>query len=65
MRVQILWSEHCRQASIRRLGMDIRAPVLAVIVGGAPAPGINSVISAVVLEGLNNGCTVIGIKEGM
>lgn len=44
--------------------MDIRAPILAVLVGGTPAPGINSVINAVTLEAINDGCRVIGIKEG-
>lgn len=44
--------------------MDLRNPVLAIIVGGSPAPGINAVITAVTLEAMNNGLTVIGIKDG-
>jgi len=44
--------------------MDLRAPVLGIVVGGAPAPGINGVISSVTIEALNSGCTVLGIYEG-
>jgi 6-phosphofructokinase len=44
--------------------MDLREPVLALLVGGSPAPGINGVISAVVLEGFNNKCRVVGIFQG-
>ncbi len=38
--------------------------VLAIIVGGGPAPGINGVISAAVIEAEKSGKTVIGIKGG-
>lgn len=44
--------------------MDLRSPVLAILVGGAPAPGINGVISSVTIEALNSGCSVLGIYEG-
>jgi len=44
--------------------MDIRKPVMAILVGGSPAPGVNTVICAATLEGLNKGCEVIGIYEG-
>jgi hypothetical protein len=44
--------------------MDIRNPVLAIVVGGSPAPGINGVITAVALEAMNSSVTVIGIKDG-
>jgi ATP-dependent phosphofructokinase / diphosphate-dependent phosphofructokinase len=44
--------------------MDLRKPVLAIVVGGTPAPGINAVISAVVREGINSNYSVIGIKQG-
>eukprot|EP01006_Ploeotia_vitrea_P030465 TRINITY_DN62878_c2_g1_i1.p1 TRINITY_DN62878_c2_g1~~TRINITY_DN62878_c2_g1_i1.p1 ORF type:complete len:435 (+),score=247.76 TRINITY_DN62878_c2_g1_i1:31-1305(+) len=44
--------------------MDIRSDVIAVIVGGSPAPGINAVISAAVLEGLASRCRVIGFFDG-
>ena len=37
---------------------------LGILVGGGPAPGINSVISAAAIEGINRGFTVIGISEG-
>lgn len=37
---------------------------LAIVVGGGPAPGINSVISAVTIEAINNGLKVIGIYDG-
>eukprot|EP00474_Spongospora_subterranea_P004162 CRZ04620.1 hypothetical protein [Spongospora subterranea] len=44
--------------------MDIRSSVLAILVAGSPAPGINSVISAVTIEAINSGLDVIGIKWG-
>ena len=37
---------------------------LGILVGGGPAPGINSVISSVVIEAVNNGFEVIGFLEG-
>eukprot|EP00455_Lapot_gusevi_P031774 TRINITY_DN3460_c0_g1_i1.p1 TRINITY_DN3460_c0_g1~~TRINITY_DN3460_c0_g1_i1.p1 ORF type:complete len:414 (-),score=136.28 TRINITY_DN3460_c0_g1_i1:51-1292(-) len=44
--------------------MDIRSPVLAILCGGSPAPGINGVISAAALEALDRGLRVIGILQG-
>jgi hypothetical protein len=44
--------------------MDLRTEVLAIVVGGAPAPGANAAISAIVLESINAGYNVIGIKNG-
>src|SRR5882672_9063568 len=37
---------------------------LGILVGGGPAPGINSVISAACIEGINRGFEVVGIREG-
>ena len=37
---------------------------LGILVGGGPAPGINSVISAATIEAINRGFKVIGISEG-
>jgi 6-phosphofructokinase len=37
---------------------------LGILVGGGPAPGINSVISAVTIEAINSGLEVIGIYDG-
>lgn len=37
---------------------------LGILVGGGPAPGINSVISAAAIEAVNRGYKVIGIREG-
>ncbi len=39
-------------------------PVLAIIVGGGPAPGINAVISAAVIEAINEGFDVVGVQDG-
>jgi len=33
---------------------------LGILVGGGPAPGINSAISAATIEAVNNGLEVIG-----
>jgi hypothetical protein len=40
------------------------AGVLAILVGGGPAPGINAVISAAVIEAVNEGFEVVGIADG-
>ena len=37
---------------------------LGILVGGAPAPGINSAISAATIEAVNQGLQVIGIFDG-
>ncbi|HOJ87799.1 MAG TPA: diphosphate--fructose-6-phosphate 1-phosphotransferase [Pseudothermotoga sp.] len=37
---------------------------VAILVGGGPAPGINSVINAVTIEAINNDLEVIGIYDG-
>ncbi|MCC6526459.1 MAG: 6-phosphofructokinase [Polyangiaceae bacterium] len=37
---------------------------LGLLVGGGPAPGINSVISSATIEALNSGFAVRGIEEG-
>jgi 6-phosphofructokinase 1 len=38
--------------------------VLAIIVGGGPAPGINAVISAAAIEAINEGFRVLGVQDG-
>src|ERR1700755_395133 len=38
--------------------------VLAIIVGGGPAPGINAVISAAAIKAINNGFEVLGVQDG-
>jgi 6-phosphofructokinase 1 len=37
---------------------------LAILVGGGPAPGINSTISAAAIEATNSGLEVVGIYDG-
>jgi 6-phosphofructokinase 1 len=37
---------------------------LAILVGGGPAPGINGVISAATIQGVNMGFEVIGLRDG-
>ena len=37
---------------------------LAILVGGGPAPGINSVIGAATIRGALEGVTVLGIRDG-
>jgi ATP-dependent phosphofructokinase / diphosphate-dependent phosphofructokinase len=38
--------------------------VLAILVGGGPAPGINAVISAASIEAINEGFRVLGVQDG-
>lgn len=44
--------------------MDEQNEIVGIIVGGGPAPGINGVISAAVIEAVNAGKKVVGIKGG-
>jgi 6-phosphofructokinase len=44
--------------------MDSSRTVVGILVGGGPAPGINSVISAVTIRSILGGCDVIGIIDG-
>ncbi|HKP84724.1 MAG TPA: diphosphate--fructose-6-phosphate 1-phosphotransferase [Blastocatellia bacterium] len=38
--------------------------ILAILVGGGPAPGINAVISAATIEAINEGFEVMGVQDG-
>ena len=44
--------------------MTTSAGCLGILVGGGPAPGINSAISAATIEAVNSGLKVIGIYDG-
>lgn len=44
--------------------MSQERPVVAILVGGGPAPGINSVIGAATIRSILGGCDVIGIQDG-
>ena len=44
--------------------MTKRATRLGILVGGGPAPGINSVICAATIEAINSGWQVFGILDG-
>ncbi|MDY6843333.1 MAG: 6-phosphofructokinase, partial [Thermodesulfobacteriota bacterium] len=44
--------------------MNIQRKRLAILVGGGPAPGINSVIGAATIESVLSGFEVIGIQDG-
>lgn len=44
--------------------MDSNNPVLGILVGGGPAPGINGVISAATIEAVNHKLDVIGFLDG-
>lgn len=46
-------------------GSDPRqCPTLAIMVGGGPAPGINSVIASATIEAINSGLRVLGLIDG-
>jgi ATP-dependent phosphofructokinase / diphosphate-dependent phosphofructokinase len=38
--------------------------VLAILVGGGPAPGINGVIASATIEAINSGLRVMGLRDG-
>jgi 6-phosphofructokinase len=44
--------------------MANRKERLGILVGGGPSPGINSAISAVVIEAINSGLEVVGLRDG-
>ena len=44
--------------------MAIAPKKLAILVGGGPAPGINSVIGAATIRAALEGVEVLGIKDG-
>jgi ATP-dependent phosphofructokinase / diphosphate-dependent phosphofructokinase len=44
--------------------MMLRKTTVGILVGGGPAPGINSVISAATIRSILGGCDVVGIIDG-
>ncbi len=44
--------------------MNTSRQTVGILVGGGPAPGINSVISAVTIRSILGGCDVVGILDG-
>ncbi|MGB2985492.1 MAG: 6-phosphofructokinase [Phycisphaerae bacterium] len=42
----------------------MKPAAMGIVVGGRPAPGINSVIGAATIEAVNNGLSVLGILDG-
>lgn len=44
--------------------MNTSRAIVGILVGGGPAPGINSVISAATIRSIVGGCEVIGILDG-
>jgi 6-phosphofructokinase 1 len=44
--------------------MGSERAVMGILVGGGPAPGINSVIGAATIRGILGGCDVVGILDG-
>jgi 6-phosphofructokinase 1 len=48
----------------QQLNTNMKKGRLGILVGGGPAPGINGVISAATIEGINEGFEVIGFQDG-
>ena len=44
--------------------MSVAPKKLAILVGGGPAPGINSVIGAATIRAAVEGVEIIGIRDG-
>lgn len=44
--------------------MASQRPIVGILVGGGPAPGINSVISAATIRSIVDGCDVLGLIDG-
>ena len=49
---------------LERLNMDKKHGSIGILVGGGPAPGINSVIGAAAIQCIVGGHTVLGIRDG-
>ena len=49
---------------LERLNMDKKHGSIGILVGGGPAPGINSVIGAAAIQCILGGRTVLGIRDG-
>src|SRR3972149_9920981 len=43
---------------------DTSPPILAMLVGGGPAPGINGVIASATIEAIKRGLRVLGLRDG-
>ena len=52
------------QDSLGRKPMMVERPTVGILVGGGPAPGINSVISAATIRSILGGLDVLGIIDG-
>jgi 6-phosphofructokinase len=50
--------------SLGRKPMTVERPTVGILVGGGPAPGINSVISAATIRSILGGSDVLGIIDG-
>jgi 6-phosphofructokinase len=50
--------------SLGRKPMTVERPTVGILVGGGPAPGINSVISAATIRSILGGLDVLGIIDG-
>ena len=48
----------------KEFSMSLFAKKIAILVGGGPAPGINSVIGAATIRAILSGAEVIGIQDG-
>src|SRR5262249_32153528 len=70
VRVQLSLARSCRMKEKRFPGgessmvRDFKLGRLAMLVGGGPAPGINSVISSVTIQAVKHGTEVLGILDG-
>src|SRR5213594_3021964 len=56
-------SASCYDRSLTGGGLTM-SDKLAILVGGGPAPGINSVIGAATIRSVLNGVEVLGIRDG-
>lgn len=45
--------------------MTLQRTTVGIVVGGGPAPGINSVISAITIRSIVGECNVVGISDGL
>src|SRR5260370_14377671 len=58
------WASCCESRSYCATMLWSMQPVLAILVGGGPAPGINSVIGAATIRARLEGIDVIGVRDG-
>jgi ATP-dependent phosphofructokinase / diphosphate-dependent phosphofructokinase len=58
------WTKHLAHKGTDTMTAARKPGLIGILVGGGPAPGINSVIGAAAIQSIVSGQTVLGIRDG-